>query len=404
FSSDGEYALVFGSDTLSIIDSHGKNIKRIRLALLPEQNSYVFATGDIEEIALSPDWKKLLVKHGEEYVLYQSESVNDSIIHIGPDIVYRTDPNLRPQKLLGLPNAPDEAVFRNRDFIISMDTMGFVSQWELQKRFNDINEALVDIQHITATYAVKDKDSLLKFEDISASKNKDSLLNAADYYFKKARKGREVTENFTKAKTLYAKLVKLENSDFQRKLFTNSIVVVNDGLREFERSKAKRDYRILIEFLLENISIQESQLKLQPQSKKLRKQLSDYYWPLSYYQLFIKDYNESAIVSATKGLELYPANDVINTNLALGYLLTGQFSKADSIYRRFKNSFFYSSGQPQSFRDAFIEDFKKLETAGVISKDRPEIYNKEIYYREIYNKMRDIRREILKESEEDHEF
>jgi hypothetical protein len=68
--------------------------------------------------------------------------------------------------------------------------------------------------------------------------------------------------------------------------------------------------------------------------------------------------------------------------------------KADSIYSRFKNSFFYSGGQPQSFRDAFIEDFKKLQTAGVISK----------YNQEIYQKMWHIRKEKLKEPEEDFEY
>ena len=125
----------------------------------------------------------------------------------------------------------------------------------------------------------------------------------------------------------------------------------------------------------------------------MRKQLSDYYWPLSFYQLFINEY-DSAIVSAKRGLELYPANNVINTNLALGYLLTGQFDKADSIYSRFENSIFYSRGQPYRFRIAFIEDFRKLQTAGVISTDKPEIYNK----------MWTIRKEILKEPEEDYEY
>jgi hypothetical protein len=65
-------------------------------------------------------------------------------------------------------------------------------------------------------------------------------------------------------------------------------------------------------------------------------------------------------------LELYSTNDYIYTNLALGYLLTNQFEKAEAIYQEFKDK--ARRDNQVWFKDSFLKDFDDLETNGIINR------------------------------------
>jgi len=102
--------------------------------------------------------------------------------------------------------------------------------------------------------------------------------------------------------------------------------------------------------------------------------LSSDYWNLSWYLLFEKELDSAAVMHAVlRGLQLYDKNTGINTNLALAYLLTGQCEKADSVYRKFKGQSYLSDAR--KFTESFQQDLNDLEDAGIITKEKKEIYD-----------------------------
>ena len=98
--------------------------------------------------------------------------------------------------------------------------------------------------------------------------------------------------------------------------------------------------------------------------------LSDNYGNLAFYQLFTRNF-KATIESAQAGLNAYPDNDWINTNLALGYLLSGEVGKAETIYRTYKDKIYKNKGR--KFKDGFLGDFKDLEEANIITGNEPEV-------------------------------
>ena len=391
FSHDGQHMLVFDSyNTLYLFDSLGRRKASMKISFPNSgESSYDFLNAGIYDLVLSPDWKKLLIKHGSRYVMYSNANPNDPLVRIGENLSYKIDSNLRSRRLTALPYPAVEAFFADDQTIISMDGLGFISRWEIKNNFNNVGQAFSDIKQITAeTYQEKENNSLLRFDQVIKSKNLDTLKSAAAFYYQKSRTDTIdlAPQNLQKAKKLYETLLKIDTASFLQKSYYNSLLIFNDELYALERPKRNRDYRFMIECIKQNVDFLEQELKRQPLNSILKKRLSDYYWPMSFYQLFISSENQGAINSALRGLELYPLNDGINTNLALGYFLTGEYDKADSIYRKFKDAY-YSSRVGDGFRNAFIGDFKALERDGVIRIDNPEIYNRMMY----------IRKEILGE-------
>jgi tetratricopeptide (TPR) repeat protein len=150
--------------------------------------------------------------------------------------------------------------------------------------------------------------------------------------------------------------------------YANKIISINEKLNAKEQEKNLPNYHLLVKQYSENAQLQEELLKNDPNQKS---KLSNTYWNLSWYQIFYKDF-EGAERSVKKGIELYPLNDGMNTNLALSYLLRKNFTAAEAIYRAYKGKRY--SSRSRYFTDVFLQDLIDLEAAGIISSSDAEIY------------------------------
>ena len=100
-----------------------------------------------------------------------------------------------------------------------------------------------------------------------------------------------------------------------------------------------------------------------------REAIATVYGSLSWYQLETRQF-QSAINTARKGIDMNPEKKWIHTNLALGYVLTGQFSKARPIYMRLKDEPYDGDDyEERTFRQVFLEDINVLESNGINSPD-----------------------------------
>ncbi len=97
----------------------------------------------------------------------------------------------------------------------------------------------------------------------------------------------------------------------------------------------------------------------------------DYYLSLAWYYLFDRNARE-AIAASLKALELSPRNGaMIKVPLAHSYLFDNQFDKAKAIYLENNNA--KLRDDERTFSQAVLDDFKKLEEAGVTHPDMEKI-------------------------------
>jgi hypothetical protein len=75
-----------------------------------------------------------------------------------------------------------------------------------------------------------------------------------------------------------------------------------------------------------------------------------------------------AIESAQKTLILNPLSVKVETNLALGYLLSDQYDKAEVIYRKWKGKKF-EAGDAENADAIFLNDIAELESFGIRHAD-----------------------------------
>ena len=143
----------------------------------------------------------------------------------------------------------------------------------------------------------------------------------------------------------------------------------------FADSAMNYKYSYAIEASKYGVALLEAFHKKYPENKMITDQLASSYGNNSWYALFTKDY-QTALASAQKGLSFGGQFDWINTNLALGYLLSGKFYDAEKIYNEFKNKNKSNGSGP--FKYAFLGDFAALTKAGVINMKDARLA-KEIY-------------------------
>lgn len=130
------------------------------------------------------------------------------------------------------------------------------------------------------------------------------------------------------------------------------------------------------EVLAKSAKLYEKWLSLIPPgnlSAQDRETIATVYGNLSWYQLEARQFH-SAIHSARKGIEMNPAKKWINTNLALGYVLTGQFSKARPIYMRLKDQIYDGEGNKErTFRQVFLQHLDDLKSQGISHPDLKKV-------------------------------
>jgi len=90
---------------------------------------------------------------------------------------------------------------------------------------------------------------------------------------------------------------------------------------------------------------------------------------LSFTLLFNRQFQE-AIATAEEALALNPSDILPATNQAHGYLLSGQFEKAEAIYRQHARD---KVNDQQTFAEAVLDDFAKLRERGIDHPDMKKI-------------------------------
>jgi tetratricopeptide (TPR) repeat protein len=101
------------------------------------------------------------------------------------------------------------------------------------------------------------------------------------------------------------------------------------------------------------------------------KQYPDYYiewFKLSWDALLAGEY-ERAVTAAHKTLELNPAAVMVETNLALGYLLSNHWPEAENIYLKWKGKQFPDDVMHRLCDDLFLKDIDDLQKAGITHPD-----------------------------------
>ena len=314
----------------------------------------------INSLALSQNQQKLLIgqKNGKVFLI---ESKNgDSLFKkraIGEDVVRI--------KKVGKKTNNAKASFINDSTIITISEDGTVSLCNI---YRDFDNPEVAIDAVTPKQSVREKleNRQVVLADLVATGSKSDLNTAAVYYYE--------TEQIDSAKIIWQNLLDKAPAGM-RVYYLGKLIEVNTELNNVDRInssyssnkkelKAIKNYRSQrVNRLRENTSFLNEQVKLCANNSVYKENLSATYGSLSFNQLFLDDLN-GAIQSATAGIELSPVkNNWIYTNLALGYLLSGNFSKAETIYRDFKDESF--DNKTTSFKTAFLQDFNDLEDAGI---------------------------------------
>lgn len=104
-----------------------------------------------------------------------------------------------------------------------------------------------------------------------------------------------------------------------------------------------------------------------------REELSSYFLDLAWKQLIKQDF-KGAIVAAKKGLQIDPHQRWGLSNLALAYLLDGDWPKAEKIYTKWQYARWEKSGygdleQYVFFNEYFAQDLRTLESANIKHPD-----------------------------------
>ena len=103
-----------------------------------------------------------------------------------------------------------------------------------------------------------------------------------------------------------------------------------------------------------------------PFNQQLEYALINSYNNAAYYSCFVHRYDE-AIENSLKGLNIDSASYSLNTNLALGYLLRGNFDEAVNIYKKYKHKPRFT-GSGYLLQD-FVSDLDEMKKQQIIKKE-----------------------------------
>ena len=372
WEQDAITSIVFTPDSKQVIAvADGKlSVRDLSLAKLAgyqeidlNASSFIQSTilpDKINSLALSQNQKKLLIGQKNGKVLLLEYKNGDSLFK-----KRATSDEMVRIKKVGKRTNNTKASFINDSTIISISDDGTVA---LSNICADFDNPEVAIDAVAPKQSVRDKldNKQVVLADLLATGSKNELNTAAVYYYKK--------EQIDSAKLIWKNLLD-KSAGGMRVYYLGKLIDLNSELNNVDRInssnssnkkelKAIKEYRSQrVERLKENVSFINEQVKLCNNDHVYKENLSATYGSLSFNQLFLYDF-DGAIKSASAGIELSPTkNNWIYTNLALGYLLSGNFSKAEPIYRDYKDELFDS--KTSSFKTAFLQDFNDLQDAGI---------------------------------------
>jgi hypothetical protein len=199
-----------------------------------------------------------------------------------------------------------------------------------------------------------------------------NLVNREDELLLKTDMETELDKSRRYGKKFEVLAKTLDSRDF---LNIEQAIYIGNNLSQISNYfyEASRDYKTAEKYSGLRVDLLKGFHNNFPRNELLRKELTFAYWDHSWNQLFTSDFN-GTISSAQAGLRVYPNLNGINTNLALGYLLTEQFEKADEIYRNYKDSSFSQS--TRRFRQSFLKDLDDIKP--IVGSMNNERINKEV--------------------------
>jgi WD40 repeat protein len=366
FTPNSKSIVIVGDGKISLRDtllSRRVNQKDIDLKAPPFTQSGVLP-GKIKSVEISKDGKRMLMAQKDDRVFLLETKNGDSLFKKDKD----TTGNLRLKEISNNKNK-SRASFYNDSTVITIQEGGTVNLWRIYPDFDDPANAFAAVLP-AKSFKEKLQEGAINFAGVLASDN-----TAADYYYR--------NEKIDYAKKIYRKLLD-QGPDEMRGTYLSKILLLNLEMNTVDRINTKLDpkrwpldtikaYRLIkLNRLKENINLTTQQSQLCNNKDLYNEDLSTLYGSLAFNQLFSGDF-EGAVLSATTGLKLFPQNDWINTNLALGNLLAGRYAQAEAIYRKYKSEMFYDKSR--SFKSAFLADFKDLEDAGIIAGQRQAAFD-----------------------------
>ena len=364
FTLDNQYAIVqtHGVFELHSIDSLDK------VALCTRNFSDIgidtFKSATAYDFNLSSDWKTFMVKSFTEknYIYnfatyYFRRNDGDSVFKINREV----DSKVFIGKLIKMPYFQNSTTYLAGNKIISLnqgyfnnDTLTFWKKFDTVSNAKELTLLVKAISRLTDTTELSN--NILHVDSIKDEKHlKQLLLNTKQRDISLSTK-----ESLLSLKNIYQRLTEIDTANY---LSLYRIVSNNYFLFYSDTSERIKD--------LNQIAATEEALLKSSRDDSLKIDLSLDYWNLSWYLLLTKKFDRIVYLTR-RSIELNPINDGVNTNLALGYLLTGQCEKADSIYKAFKGKKYKKDNR--QFTQSFLQDLADLEELGIITPSNKEIY------------------------------
>ncbi|TXI18877.1 MAG: ATP-binding protein [Nitrosomonas sp.] len=122
----------------------------------------------------------------------------------------------------------------------------------------------------------------------------------------------------------------------------------------------------------ESLAIRQKLAAHDPSNMGWQKDLAGTYLNVAWHQL-LNQQPEKAIEASQYGLAIKTNERMeatLHTNLAHGYLFTGQFDKAEAIYLRYRDK---TVSDGRSFKQAVLDDFKEFRQRGIDHPDMSRI-------------------------------
>jgi tetratricopeptide (TPR) repeat protein len=169
-------------------------------------------------------------------------------------------------------------------------------------------------------------------------------------------------------------IILFDTADIEKALQFNYLF--NYYITALEKAK---DYAQILRYCDKKISLLETFDIKHPGNKSIRNELVNNYGAKSYYLIFNRRFHD-AIQTAKHGLSLDSAYQWINTNLALGYLLTGKYEEALVLYKRYGSR--SRKNEHDDLRVGFLQDFKTFEDMGIITTEDTELWKQVSYIKQ----------------------
>ena len=305
----------------------------------------------IYSVSFSPDESKILLKTDKGLLILNTQGNN--ILETD-----KADEIFKYQNFYSNDNFADVAFMRS-DAIVAIGDSANVYLFKIYPAFKNADEALRTVKKpplslIDSLKMNPANDTV--YNKILSSNNHRNLSAAARYYFENYFQSSCFQCNLLKSKELYKKLLSVsENATNSNNTDAFKLVTTIKLLSSLDNSYQNKEA-----FYTEIIAIADKYKNAQSQHD-----LSIDFGNLAFYSLFANKFDK-ALEYAIKGLELDSTNDYIYTNLALGYLFTNQFEKAEAIYQEFKDK--ARRDNQVSFKDSFLKDFDDLDANGIINR------------------------------------